>query len=259
MRRWPGDPFRQEVVLAADVRTRAALERVATTHGLGRDQTDALAGYVKLLLGWRRSNVTGLTDPVAVVDTLIGDSLALLAVPQLHERQSGAWLDLGAGAGIPGIPLAIALPSIQITLLDAVSKKCAFLEAAVTASGLTGRANVVCARSELYAAAGAQGLEAHVVVLARAVAQLAVLVELAAPLLTTDGVLLASKTRTAVEEEGEAAALAAERCGLRAEPPVPLAASPLDEAACAVFHKIEPSPDWLPRREGMAAKRPFGL
>ena len=94
--------------LIEDFRTRAALERVAATHGLDEAQTDALADFVRLLLGWRRANVTGLTDPVAVVDTLIGDSLALLEVPQLREREQGAWLDLGAGAGIPGIPLAVA-------------------------------------------------------------------------------------------------------------------------------------------------------
>ena len=114
-----------------DFRTRAALERVGATHGLDEAQTGALAAYVGLLLGWRRANVTGLTDPVAVVDTLIGDSLALLAVPQLQEREQGVWLDLGAGAGIPGIPLAVASPEVRITLLDAVAKKCAFLEEAV--------------------------------------------------------------------------------------------------------------------------------
>lgn len=245
--------------MRTDARTRGALLRVAATHDLDRAQTQALADYVELLLGWRRSNVTGLTDPVAVVDTLIGDSLALLSVPQLREREPGAWLDLGAGAGIPGVPLAIAVPSARITLLDAVAKKCSFLEAAVAVSGLKDRADVVCGRSELYGRPGAAGRDAHDVVLARAVAQLAVLAELAAPLLALDGVLLASKTRAALGDEGEAAASAAERCGLRAEPPVPLSASPLDQAVCAVFRKTEPTPDWLPRREGMAAKRPLGV
>jgi 16S rRNA (guanine527-N7)-methyltransferase len=245
--------------MSDDFRTQAALGRVAATHGLGADQTDALSAYVELLLGWRRANVTGLTDPVAVVDTLIGDSLALLAVPQLRAREAGAWVDLGAGAGIPGIPLAVALPQVDVTLLDAVAKKCAFLEAAVTAAGLSRRADVVCSRSERYASAGERGRDAYAVVLARAVSELSVLVELAAPLLAQGGVLLASKTRRALEEEGGAAAATAERCGLRPEPPVLLSASPLDEAVCAVFLKTEPTPDWLPRREGVAAKRPLHL
>jgi 16S rRNA (guanine527-N7)-methyltransferase len=239
-----------------DLRTRAALDRVSATHDLDRSQTEALARYVDLLLGWHRANVTGLTDPVAVVDTLIGDSLALLGVADLGSLTGEPWLDLGAGAGIPGVPLAVALSGARITLLDAVAKKCAFLEEAVRVTGLTDRATVVCSRSERYAALGSSGREAHAVVLARAVSGLAVLVELAAPLLANDGLLLASKTRRAVEEEGPAAA-AAVRCGLRLEGPVPLAASPLDDAVCVVYRKIAPAPDWLPRREGMAAKRPL--
>ena len=75
----------------------------------------------------------------------------------------------------------------------------------------------------------------------------------------TSNVLLASKTWTALREEGEAADIAAERCGLRQEAPVPLVASPLDQAVCVVFRKTEPCPHWLPRREGMAAKRPLAL
>lgn len=243
--------------VGGDVRTAAALRSIAAAHGLADSLISPLAAYVDLLLGWRRANVTGLSDPVAVADTLIGDSLALLDVPQLHEHAAGAWLDLGAGAGIPGIPLAVVLPGVRVTLLDAVAKKCDFLEEAVAVCGLGDRAMVVCARSERYAAVGSPGREAHFVVLARAVAQLAVLVELAAPLLAVGGVLLASKTRRAVEDEGEAARAAGERCGLASEPPVLLAASPLNDAMCAVFRKTAPSGDWLPRREGMAAKRPL--
>jgi 16S rRNA (guanine527-N7)-methyltransferase len=234
----------------------AALERLAATHGLDEPQRETLGRYVELLLGWRRGNVTGLSEPVAVVDTLIGDSLALLSVPPLRER--AGWLDLGAGAGVPGIPLAVALPDAEVTLLDSAVKKCAFLEEAVAVCGLADRARVVCARSEGYASAGAPGRDAFGVVLARAVAELPVLVELAAPLLAEGGVLLASKTRRALAAEGPDADAAAARCGLAAEPPVLLPESPLDDAVCAVFRKMAPTPEWLPRREGRAAKRPLG-
>ena len=241
-----------------DVRTRGALARVAATHGLDQEQTTALERYVDLLLGWRKANVTGLTDPVTVVDALIGDSLALLGVPALREREDGRWIDLGAGAGIPGIPLAVALPGTRVTLLDAVAKKCTFLEEAVRVTGLEDRADVECARSERPASGGAPGREAHTVGLARAVSEIAVLVELAAPLLAEGGALLASKTLRTLDEEGAAAEVAAARCGLTYEGPVLLAASPLDTAVCVVYRKIAPTPDWLPRREGMAAKRPLG-
>ena len=236
----------------------AALQRLATRHGLDAVQTAVLSRFVDLLLGWRRGNVTGLNDPVGVVDTLIGDSLALLAVPQLREREGAGWLDLGSGAGIPGIPLAVALPTVELTVLDSVAKKCAFLEEAVAACGLATRARVVCARSERFASVGAPGRDAFGVVLARAVAGLPVLVELAAPLLAEDGVLLASKTRRALLDEGPDADVAAARCGLAAEPPAPLPGSPLDDAVCVVYRKTAQTPEWLPRREGMAAKRPLG-
>jgi len=247
----------EPAAVSDDFRTGAALRRVALTHELDEWQVDALLRYVDLLLGWRRANVTGLTDPVAVVDTLIGDSLALLGVPELRGREGAAWLDLGAGAGIPGIPLAVALPEVRITLLDAAAKKCDFLREAVREAGLGERADVVCARSERYASSDALGRAAHAVVLARAVSELAVVVELAAPLLEVGGVLVASKTRRALLKEAPAAEAAAGRCGLAAEPPVPLSASPLDDAVSAVYRKVAPTPDWLPRREGMAAKRPL--
>ena len=203
--------------MSGDARTRAALERVAATHGLDEPQTEALARYVDLLLGWRKANVTGLTDPVAVVDTLIGDSLALLDVPDLKTREAGAWLDLGAGAGIPGIPLAVALPGVRITLLDAVAKKCAFLEEAVRAAGLAGRATVICARSERHAAEGAPGREAYDVVLARAVSELAVVVELAAPLLA-DG-WAAARQQDAARVAGGAGLRLRRRRSAAASPP----------------------------------------
>jgi 16S rRNA (guanine527-N7)-methyltransferase len=242
----------------SDRGTRAALDRVAAANGLLEEQAASLHRYVDLLLGWRKANITGLTDPIAVVETLIGDSLALLAVPEVRTRADAAWLDLGAGAGIPGIPLAIALPDVRVTLLDAVAKKCAFLEEAVRVAGLTGRATVVCERSERHAAPGATGREAYDVVLARAVSELAVVVELAAPLLSGNGVLLASKTRRALREERPTAAIAAERCGLTEGASFLLVASPLDDAVCAVYRRVAPIPDWLPRREGVAAKRPLG-
>lgn len=93
--------------------------------------------------------------------------------------------------------------------------------------------------------------------LARAVAPLPVLVELAAPLLAPGGVLLASKTTTAMSEEGAAGEIAAGLCGLAAGPVVRLERSPLDQAVCVAYEKVAPTPDRFPRREGIAAKRPL--
>ncbi len=230
---------------------------LAVRFALGDDQAAALDAYVSLLAGWRRGNVTGLRTREEILEKLVGDSLALLDVPDLLERAGAGWLDLGAGAGVPGIPLAVALPAAHVVLLDAAIKKCAFLEEAVAAARLAGRAAVVCARSESFAAPGAPGREAYALVLARAVAPLPVLVELAAPLVAPGGVLLASKTAKAMSAEAAAAASAAAQCGLAAGPVVALDRSPLHGSVCAVFHKAGPAPEGIPRREGLAARRPL--
>ncbi len=232
------------------------LSALAERFALDSAQVAALEAYVELLSGWKRANVTGLRSRAEIVETLLGDSLAMLDVSFVRERAGAGWLDLGAGAGIPGIPLAVALPSVELTLLEAAARKCDFLEAAADAAGIAGRAHVECARSERYAARP-PGREAAAVVLARAVAPLPVLVELTAPLLAPGGVLLASKTASAVDEEGPAGEIAAGLCGLAAGPVVRLERSPLEQSVCVVYEKIAPTPDRFPRREGMAAKRPL--
>jgi 16S rRNA (guanine527-N7)-methyltransferase len=234
-----------------------ALDGLTACFGVSGEASAGLARYVDLLLSWP-GNVTGLDTRAAIVGTLLGDSLALLDVEALRGHEREPWADLGAGAGIPGIPLAAVLPAARVTLLESASRKCAFLRAAVGSAGLADRCRVECMRSERFAAAGAPGRDAFGVVLARAVAPLPVLVELAAPLLARGGVLVASKTGRALREEGPHAAAAAALCGMEARPPQALPRSPLDDAVAAVFEKVAPTPERLPRREGMAAKRPLG-
>ena len=234
-----------------------SIDELAAAFGLGETQAAALSSYVDLLLGWTKANVTGLRTREEVVGILLGDALALLDVPQLLGRAGARWLDLGAGAGVPGLPLAVAVSESHLVLLDAVARKCAFLKAAVGAAGLTARADVVCARSEDHAAVGAPGRAGYAVVLARAVAPLPALVELAAPLLARGGVLLASKTAAAVREEAAGGEAVAKRCGLAAGPVVPLVRSSLDDAVCAVYEKAGETPDDVPRRPGLATRRPL--
>lgn len=230
---------------------------LSARFGVSVEASAGLARYVDLLLSWP-GNVTGLDTRDAIVATLLGDSLALLDVETLRARELEPWVDLGAGAGIPGIPLAAVVPAARVSLLESAARKCAFLRAAVAAVGLEDRCRVECARSERFAAEGAPGRDAFGVVLARAVAPLPVLVELASPLLARGGVLVASKTGRALRDEGPPAAAAAALCGMEARPPQALPRSPLDDAVAAVFEKVAPTPARLPRREGMAAKRPFG-
>lgn len=236
---------------------------MATAFGMDSRQAEALRRYVDLLLGWRRANVTGVRGCDEAVDRLLGDSLALLDVGALHCAGT-RWLDLGAGAGIPGIPLAVARTTSNLTLLEASAKKCAFLEAAVVEADVADRAAVVCARSEEYAAArpagagdAAAGREAFDVVFARAVASLAAVVELAAPLLAAGGVLLAVKSADGAAAEAHDGDAAATRCGLSPGVAEALERSPLAGSVCVVYTKRTAAPAWLPRRPGVAAKRPL--
>lgn len=220
-----------------------------------------LQSYADLLAGYSRANVTGARGSAAGVADLIGDALALLDVDELRlatrARDGAPWADLGSGGGVPGIPLALALPEVRFTLIEAVGKKCAFLNEAVTLLGLGGRVEVACARSEELTVVGAPARESFAVVLAKAVGPLAVVVELAAPALRPGGLLLVSKTAAAADDEAAAAAAAAAACGLVRGRTVALTRSPLPGSVCVVFEKTNPTPSRFPRRPGMAVKRPL--
>jgi 16S rRNA (guanine527-N7)-methyltransferase len=155
------------------------------------------------------------------------------------------------------VPLALVLPDVELTLIEAVGRKCAFLREAVARLGLTGRVAVACARSEELTAPGAPAREAFALVLAKAVGSLAVVTELAAPALRPGGLLLISKSAAAAEREAAGGEAAGAACGLAARRTVPLARSPLPGSVCVVYEKVGPTPERFPRRPGMAAKRPL--
>jgi 16S rRNA (guanine527-N7)-methyltransferase len=160
--------------------------------------------------------------------------------------------DLGAGAGFPGLVLAVALPQARVVLVESVGRKAEFLRRARDELGLA-RVEVVAQRAEEWRA----GLGRCEVVCARALAPLNVLVEYAAPLLREDGVLVAWKGRRDAEEERDGAAAAA-RLGLRIEEVREV--HPWPEAQALHLHvvrKVAPTPEGFPRRPGMARKRPL--
>jgi len=173
----------------------AAIE--AGAAALGQELPEAAAGRLATLteeLGrWgRRINLTSVLEPGEIVAVHVQDSLAIR--PYLEGRRI---LDIGTGAGFPGLPLAIAEPARDFTLLDSSARKIAFVRHAI---GLLGLANVraVCARAEDYAPG-----EGFDTVVARALAALPRLAELAGPLLAGDGVLLAPKGKYPAEELGD--------------------------------------------------------
>jgi 16S rRNA (guanine527-N7)-methyltransferase len=171
-------------------------------------------------------------------------------------RDARAIADVGAGAGFPGVVLAIALPRARVDMIESSSRKCAVIDRLVRAAGMDHEViRALPMRAEDWAAWG--GRELYDAVTARAVASLPVLVEYAAPLLREGGVLVAWKGKLD-EEEVEAGAKAAAEVGL--EPEAVLEVQPWPEARDRRLHefrKIGPTPDRFPRRPGMAAKRPL--
>lgn len=151
----------------------------------------AIDGHIRLLLAWTRSiNLTAIRDPAAAATLHVVDSLAAVAV--LRDQGVDRFLDLGSGGGLPGIPLAAALPATEALLVEPIGKKARFLATALAATGLADTVGVVATRGETLAHDTAQrgGWPA---VTARAVASTAELVELAFPLLAVGGRLVAWK------------------------------------------------------------------
>lgn len=187
----------------------------------------------------------------------IDDSLSALEVEALASATRIA--DVGSGAGLPGLALAAALPQAEVSLIEANRRKCGFIARAIDACGLENAA-VVCERAETWAesAPHAGGRESCDAVTARAVGRLSTIAELASPLLAAGGVLVAWKGRRDPDEEAEMERAAAE---LGIEPIEIRAVGPYAGSRHRHLHvmvKVGPTPDGLPRRPGIAKKRPRG-
>jgi 16S rRNA (guanine527-N7)-methyltransferase len=194
---------------------------------------------------------TSVRNMREAADAHIADSLAGLEIDEI--RVAKQLTDLGSGAGFPGIPLAVALPHAQVSLVESQRRKCEFLERLCTRVAL-GNVKVVHARAEEWA----EGIERSDVVVARALAPQAVVVEYAAPLLRLGGVLADWRGRRSVEQE-RAAIHAAEQVGLRLREILhvePFAGA--RDRHVHVFTKLAVTPPRFPRRAGIARKRPLG-
>ena len=165
------------------------------TLGLDRVLAAPLAAYLALLLRWNRTyNLTAIREPGEMVRKHLLDSLAMHASVAPLAARGGRLADLGTGAGLPGIPLAIALPSLQVALVESNGKKARFMREAVRSLQL-GNARVVESRIEAFAEPAAFDA-----ITARALATLPLIIELGGHLLKPDGVLLAMKGVLPVDE-----------------------------------------------------------
>jgi 16S rRNA (guanine527-N7)-methyltransferase len=207
---------------------------------------------VLALLAEERASVSSVVDQrawqVHVVDSLTG-----LEVPEL--REAGRIADVGAGAGFPGLVLAVALPETQIDLIESVGRKCEFMRSAIEAAGIV-NANILNIRSEDLAAEDGRG--AYDVVTARAVGRLSTLAELASPLLKPNGVLIAWKGKRDEEEEGQLLN-AAEELAMSPEQIIGVGdRAGSEHRHLHIIRKTGSTPPNLPRNPGIAKKRPKG-
>jgi 16S rRNA (guanine527-N7)-methyltransferase len=226
------------------------LEELAAEWDLDAPQAERLARFLERLQADPHAP-SAVRDRAEAIEVHVADSLAALAVEPLRRARNVA--DLGSGAGVPGLVIAVALPTAHLRCLESQARKCAFIEDTARHMGLE-NVEVVCARAELWST----GAGASDAVLARAVAAQPVVLEYAAPLLAPGGVLIDWRGRRSAEEEAAAGRAAAE-LGLRRTEVLATAQRRRAHAHHVhVFEKVAPTPQRFPRRPGVARKRPLG-
>ena len=221
---------------------------------LTAEQIGQFSVYHEMLLDWNtRMNLTALTAPEDVAVKHIIDSLTAYDAALFD----GAWtlIDVGTGAGLPGIPLAVYAPHLTVTLLDSLNKRVRFLTEVTAAMGLQ---NVRCihARAE-EAARTAEHRAAYDIAVSRAVARLPILLEYTLPFVRVGGTLLALKGRAYAEEQKEARR-AAEVLGGGRITARPVHLPGLDDVrAILTVTKERQTPAAYPRGGGAPTRRPI--
>lgn len=218
-----------------------------------------LEGYAaRVAAAARTLDLTSLTEAEAIRDRHIAEGLGLLALLRrcgiLPPGRAAEVIDIGSGAGFPGLILKVAEPALRVTLLEARRKKAAFLQRTVTELDLNG-VRVVAERAEV--AAHDPLLRARFdLALARGLAPLPVLAELVLPFLTRGG-YLATPKGSRLPDELAAASHALEVCGgaVVAVHPLPGAVAPAPQVL--LVRKVTETPQRYPRRPGIPQKRPL--
>ena len=195
----------------------------------------------------RVMNLTAITQPDQVAKLHLLDSLTVLCAADLAGK---SLIDVGCGAGFPGVPVKIGCPQVELTLLDSLGKRMAWLEQTLPRLGV--EAECVTARAEEFAA---QGRERYDAATSRAVARLDLLLELTAPFVEVGGRVLAMKGAAAREELAQAQN-AIRKLGLELEA---VRDFPIDGTAHAVIvlKKIRPTPPQYPRRYAKIKQSPL--
>ena len=209
-------------------------------------QAAQFAVYNEMLIDWNtRMNLTALTAPADVAVKHIIDSLT--AYDAALFDGAATLIDVGTGAGLPGIPLAVYAPHIRVTLMDALQKRVRFLMEVTAAMELT-NTRCIHARAE-EAARQTEHRERYDIAVSRAVARMPVLLEYALPFVRVGGTFLALKGRAYAAEAAEGAG-AARRLGGGAVAARPVHLPGLDDVrAILSVRKEKPTPKEYPRQQ----------
>ena len=224
---------------------------------LSDDQSAAFEVYYKELITWnKRVNLTAITDYEEVQLKHFLDSLTLVKACNFKGRvEELKVIDIGTGAGLPGIPLKIVFPKIRLTLLEATAKKTKFLENLVSILGMKD-VEIVTGRAEDIARF-TQYREKYDMVLSRAVALLPALAELTIPFAVIGGIVVAQK-KGDIDEEIGSAGKAIEILGGWMKEVKQIEMEGLDDdRRLVIIEKIKETPEKYPRRPGRPEKRPI--
>jgi 16S rRNA (guanine527-N7)-methyltransferase len=237
--------------------SRETLDALVARHRLGAAAGIQIERILEALAAEPDPHTT-VADAEAAVEVHVADALSGLEVSELAGASRIA--DIGAGAGFPGLILAVALPQAQVDLIDSAGRKTAVVDRLIQAGEVSNARSITTRAEELGRVPGALGggREAYDAVTARALGPLALLAEYAAPLLREGGVLVAWKGARDAAEEAAGVAAAAELGMAVAEV---LSVKPFPSSQNRHLHvmrKISPTPLGFPRRPGMARKRPLG-
>jgi 16S rRNA (guanine527-N7)-methyltransferase len=228
----------------------SSLLALVELYGLSERQLERLDAVLGGLAEDEHAPTT-VRDRALAIDVHLADSLAALELDAVRAARTIA--DLGAGAGFPGLVLAVGVPGARVSLVESQARKCAFIERLRTTAGIE-NARAVCVRAEEWD----EGLRRNDVVVARALAAQPVVLEYAAPLLERAGVLVDWRGRRDPVQEAQATC-AAEQLGMRL-----LEVRHIEPYGGArdhhlhVFEKVAETPPRFPRRAGIARKRPLG-